>query len=160
MEDGATNLYYNQDFTKDEVTVILSKIHDCIKENLFTISKNKKRKKNVAFIDSYNMTSIRQRSILLEIQVEDFCHSLKNTKKGFEDEALYVFVPQVNLFNIDGETELVDVYTKFNVIDMDNGARTVIISFHPPNKSIDYLFRKAIKNLEEVEYEKQYGVLC
>ena len=59
----------------------------------------------------------------------------------FEYEALYVFVPQVQLFNADGEEETVDVYTKFNVIDMSNGCRTVVISFHKLNKPIEYLFR-------------------
>ena len=57
------------------------------------------------------------------------------------DEVLYVFVPQVQLFNADGEEETVDIYTKFNVIDMSNGSRTIVISFHKPNKPIDYLFR-------------------
>ncbi len=49
-------------------------------------------------------------------------------------------MPQVQLFNADGEEETVDIYTKFNVIDMSNGSRTVVISFHKPNKPIDYLF--------------------
>lgn len=72
---------------------------------------------------------------------EDFCHSLQNVNPGFEHEILYVFAPQVQLFNADGEEEIVDVYTKFNVIDMPNGSRTVVISFHKLNKPIDYLFR-------------------
>jgi len=66
---------------------------------------------------------------------------LQNIKIGFEYEVLYVFVPQVQLFNADGVEETVDVYTKFNVIDMSNGSRTVVISFHKLNKPIDYLFR-------------------
>jgi hypothetical protein len=66
---------------------------------------------------------------------------LQNTKIGFEHEVLYVFVPQVQLFNADGEEETVDAYTKFNIINMSNGGRTVVISFHKRNKAIDYLFR-------------------
>lgn len=49
--------------------------------------------------------------------------------------------PQVQLFNAEGEEEKVDIYTKFNVIDMSNRSRTVVISFHKLNKPIDYLFR-------------------
>ncbi len=45
------------------------------------------------------------------------------------------------MFNADGVEETVDVYTKINVIDMSNGSRTVVISFHKLNKPIDYLFR-------------------
>ncbi len=78
---------------------------------------------------------------MLQIEADDFCHTLQNTNIGFEHEILFVFVPQVQLYNIDGEEEIVDVYTKFNVIDMPNGSRVVVISFHKRNKSIDYLFR-------------------
>ena len=77
----------------------------------------------------------------MQIQTEDFCHSLQNTKIGFEHEVLYVFIPQVQLFNADGEEETVDVYTKFNIIDMPSGCRAVVISFHERNKPVDYLFR-------------------
>ena len=77
----------------------------------------------------------------MQIETEDFCHSLQNTKIGYEYAVLYVFVPQVRLFNADGEEETVDVYTKFNIIDLSSGSRTVVISFHQRNKPIDYLFR-------------------
>ena len=79
--------------------------------------------------------------ILLQLKVEDFCHSLQNTKPGYEYEVLYVFVPQVNLFNAEGVEEKVDIYIKINIIDMSNGSRTIVISFHKRNKAITYLFR-------------------
>lgn len=77
----------------------------------------------------------------MQIRTEDFCHSLQNTRVGYEHEVLYVFVPQVQFFNSDGEEEIVDVYTKFNIISRPSGDRTVVISFHRRNKPIDYLFR-------------------
>ena len=77
----------------------------------------------------------------MQISIEDFCHTLQNTKIGYENEILYVFVPQVKLFNALGEQEPVDIYTKFNVIERPSGNRTVAVSFHKRNKSIDYLFR-------------------
>lgn len=77
----------------------------------------------------------------MQIETKDFCHSLQNTK-GYEYEVLYAFVPQVQLFNADGAEETVDVYTRFNVIDLPSGSRTVVISFHQRNKPIDYLFRE------------------
>ncbi len=58
-----------------------------------------------------------------------------------EHEVLYVFAPQVQLFNVDGKEELVNVYIKFNLIELSNGNRVVVISFHKLNKLIDYLFR-------------------
>lgn len=77
----------------------------------------------------------------MQISIEDFCHTLQNTNIGYEYEVLYVFVPQVKLFNALGEQEQVDIYTKFNVIERPNGNRMVVISFHKLNKPIFYLFR-------------------
>lgn len=135
------NPYYNQNYTRKQIDAILDKIKDCVVNNKYTIALNENRQENVDFINEYNIRSGKQKSILLQLRTEDFCHTLQNTKIGFEYEVLYVFVPQVQLFNADGEVETVDIYTKFNVIDMSNGSRTVVISFHKLNKPIDYLFR-------------------
>ena len=135
------NLHYNQDYTREEIDVVLSRIKSCVEKGRYIISQNENRQKNIDFINEYNIRSDKQKSILMQIQTEDFCHSLQNTKIGFEHEVLYVFVPQVQLFNADGEEETVDVYTKFNIIDLPSGSRAVVISFHKRNKPIDYLFR-------------------
>ncbi len=135
------NPHYNQNYTKEEIDVVLDKIKSCVGNNKYTIALNENRQENIDFINEYNIRSNKQKSILLQLKAEDFCHKLQNTKLGYEYEVLYVFVPQVQLFNADGIEETVDVYTKFNVIDMPNGGRTVVISFHKRNKPIDYLFR-------------------
>lgn len=133
--------YYNQNYSREEIEDILEKIKSCVSIGKYSISLNDKRQENIDFINEYNIRSDKQKSILMQIEVEDFCHSLKNTNIGYEYEVLYVFVPQVLLFNADGEEERIDVYTKFNVIDLPSGSRTVVISFHKRNKPIDYLFR-------------------
>lgn len=133
--------HYNQNYTKEEVAAILQRIQDCIRCGKYTIAKNENRQENLALIREYNLTSEKQRQILLQIETEDFCHSLQNIKIGYEYETLYVFCPQVTLFNLDNEEKLVDIYTKFNIIDMERGNRVVVISFHERNKPIDYLFR-------------------
>lgn len=135
------NPHYNQDYTREEIDVILAKIKSCVENGRFSISLNENRQENINFIDEYNIRSDKQRAILMQIKVEDFCHSLQNTKIGYEFEVLYVFVPQVQLFNAAGEEENVSIYTKFNIIDMPSGNRTVVISFHKPNRPISYLFR-------------------
>ena len=135
------NSHYNQNYTKEEIDVILEKIKNCVGNNKYTIALNENRQENIDFINEYNLNSRRQKEILLKIKTEDFCHSLQNTKVGFEHEVLYVFCPQVTLFNFDGIEELVDIYTKFNLIDSESGKRVVVISFHKRNKPIDYLFR-------------------
>lgn len=136
------NPHYNQNYSREEIKGILAKIKECVAAGKYTISLNEKRQENIDFINEYNIRSDRQKSILMQIEVEDFCHSLQNTKIGYEHEILYVFVPQVQLFNANGEEEMVDLYTKFNVLDLPFGKRTVVISFHKRNKPIDYLFRK------------------
>jgi len=135
------NPHYNQDYTQEQVAAILESIQDCVRENRFYISKNENRQENIAFINEYNLTSNKQKAILLKIEPEDFCHTLQNTNLGFEHEVLYVFCPQVMLTNFEGIEEMVDVYTKFNVINISEGKRVVVISFHRRNKQLDYIFR-------------------
>ena len=135
------NPYYNQNYTIKEIEDILFTIKSCITKNRYTISLNENRQENIDFINEYNTRSDKQKAILMQINVEDFCHSLQNTKVGYEYEVLYVFVPQVQIFNAAGKEETVDIYTKFNVIDTPSGNRTVVISFHRRKKPIDYLFR-------------------
>ena len=135
------NSHYNQNYTKQEIDEILDKVKNCVYNNRYTISLNENRQENIDFINEYNIYSNKQKKILLQLKVEDFCHSLQNTKPGYEYEVLYVFVPQVNLFNAEGVEEKVDIYIKINIIDMSNGSRTIVISLHKRNKAITYLFR-------------------
>ncbi|HBQ27145.1 MAG TPA: hypothetical protein DD791_12180, partial [Syntrophomonas sp.] len=124
------NSYYNQNYTKEQIVLILQTIHDCVRESRFYISKNENRQENIDFKNKYNLTSKKQKEILLQIVPEDFCHTLKNTNLGFEHEVLCVFCPQVILFNFEGNEERVDIYTKFNIIEHNRGKRVVVISFH------------------------------
>ena len=135
------NPHYNQNYTREEIDAILAKIKSCVEKNRYTISLNENRRENIDFINEYNIRSDKQKSILMQIKTEDFCHSLQNAKIGYEYEVLYVFVPQVQLFHGDGGEETVDVYTKFNVIDLPSRSQAVVISFHKRNKPVDYPFR-------------------
>lgn len=134
------NPHYNQNYTREDIDAVLCKIKSCVEKNRYIISQNENRQENIDFINEYNIRTDKQKSLLMKIKTDDFCHSLQNTKAGYEHEILYVFVPQVQLTNADGEEESVDVYTKFNVIDLPSGSRTVVISFHKRNKPINYLF--------------------
>ena len=135
------NPHYNQNYTRDAINNLLAKIKESVEKGRYTISLNENRQENIAFINEYNIRSEKQRAILLQIQAEDFCHSLQNTKIGYEHEVLYVFVPKVQLSNADGEAESIDLYTKFNVLDCPSGTRTVVISFHKRQKPIQYVFK-------------------
>ncbi len=135
------NRHYNQNYTREQIAGVLQTIQDCVRESRFFISKNENRQENIDFINEYNLTSKKQKEILLKIEPEDFCHRLQNTNLGFEHEVLYVFCPQVMLFNFNGNEEMVGIYIKFNIIYLDGGNRVVVISFHKCNKQVDYLFR-------------------
>ncbi len=134
-------VYYKQDYTKEQINEVLNKIKDCIINNNYTISLNRNRQENIKFINEYNIRSVKQKNILLSIKVEDFCYTLQNIKIGYEHEVLYVFVPQVKLFNADDIEEMVNVYIKFNLIDKSNENYAVVISFHRLNKPINYKFK-------------------
>ncbi len=135
------NPKYNQDYTMKQVVSILETLQDCVKHNRYTISKNENRKKNIRFINYYNISSRKQRDLILKIKPEDFSYSLKNTNSGYEHEILYVFCPQIKLYNFDGNEEIVDIYTKFNMIEHNNSKRVIVISFHKSSKPVNYLFR-------------------
>lgn len=132
--------YYNQNYTKEQISAVLQIIQECVSSGKFSIARNKNRAENIALIREYNLTSEKQRRILMQIVPEDFCYSLQNINPGFEHEVLYVFCPQVALFNLDNEEKQIDIYTKFNIINLPSGSRVVVISFHQRNKAIDYLF--------------------
>ena len=127
------NPNYNQNYTREDIENILCIIKKYIECNKYTISLNQNRRENIAFVNDYNIRSDKQKRILLNIKVDDFCHSLQNTNAGYEHEVLYVFVPQVKLFNIDDVEEVVDIYTKLNIIDYGDTSRTIVISFHKCN---------------------------
>lgn len=133
--------HYYQNYTQEEINKILQKIKECVENNKYIISQNEKRQENIRFIQEYNLDKSKQKAILLSIEVTDFCHSLNNVNPGFEHEILYVFCPQRTLFDVFGEEEFVDIYTKFNIIENDQNKRVIVVSFHKRNKLIDYCFR-------------------
>jgi hypothetical protein len=97
---------------------------------------------NNAFVARFNLNSEKIKKLLLNIQVEDFCHSIQNKKLGYEHEILYVFCPKVELVDIWANESTVDVYTKFNIVQYNSTSRTVVISLHERNKPIDYCFSR------------------
>ena len=134
--------YYCQNYSEEEeVAAILKEIQDCVCKGRYTISKNSNREENLELIREYNLPSYKQQQILLQIKAEDFCHSLQNKNIGFEHETLYVFCPQVMLFNLDNKEMQVDIYIKFNIIECVPGSRVIVVSFHERKRPIDYCFR-------------------
>jgi len=135
------NSNYNVNYSRRQVDNIIEEIHKSVNNNKYIISLNSNRKENIGFIDEYNIRKNKQDEILLGICTDDFCGSVKNIKKRFENETLFIFVPIVNLYDASGEICKVEIYTKFNIINQGNDDQTIVISFHKKNKPIDYLFK-------------------
>lgn len=135
------NSNYNVNYTKEQIEVILDIIKKCVKDDNYTISQNERRQENIELITNYNLNRQKQKEILMKIQSEDFCYSLQNDHIKYQHEVLYVFCPQVMLYNLDDKEEQVDIYAKFNIIDINNLKKVIVISFHKRNNPIKYLFR-------------------
>lgn len=135
------NLHYNQSYSREEIANMLKLVYECVECGMYSVSRNVNRQENIDFINEYNIRSEKIESILNNLTVDDFCHTLQNTKVGYEDEKLYVFVPQVELFEADGVAIKVDIYIKINIMNTSKGNRMVVISFHKRNKPIQYAFR-------------------
>lgn len=78
---------------------------------------------------------------LKNLRVEDFCYSLVSTNIQHLGSLLYVFAPQVDLFNIDSDVENVSIYIKIEICETSTGRRTVAVSFHEIERPIEYAFR-------------------
>lgn len=136
------NPHYNQKYTKEQIKVILDIIHNCVRTGNYKIEQNAKRQENIDFINDYNINENKRANILLKIEVNDFCHSLQNINVGYEHETLYVFSPQVELFYFDDiEPKPVDMYVKFNIIELPNKKFVSTVSFHKLNEPIDHCFK-------------------
>ena len=117
-----------------QISAVLKSIRECIKEDLFYISTNENRQENIGFIQKFNLNHRKQKEILLAMGLKDFCYPLKNRNPGYEHEILYVFCPQVRLFQFeDTEASSVDIYIKFNLIETEKG-KTGNRSIIPPKK--------------------------
>ena len=84
------NPHYNQNYTREEIENFLFTMKETIKSGCFLISMNENRQENIDFINEYNIYPKKRETILMQISVDDFCHTLQNMRKGYENEVLYV----------------------------------------------------------------------
>ncbi|MEG0496038.1 MAG: hypothetical protein RR564_07215, partial [Eubacterium sp.] len=72
------NPHYNQNYTEEEIDVVLEKIKSCVGNNKYTIALNENRQENIDFINAYNIRSNKQKSILWQLRTKDFCEECRN----------------------------------------------------------------------------------
>jgi hypothetical protein len=131
---------YNCNHTVKEITEVLTDFKKCVSNDRFIISQNENRQKNVDFINKFILTYKKQKKMLLNLCVNDFCYTMINSNPKFPAATLYVFAPIVKLNNIDGYEESVQVYIKFILNNYAKAENTLLISFHQSESMCKHLF--------------------
>ena len=130
-----------KDYSEEQIKNLIDIIRDCVRENRFTISLEDNKLENIQFIQEYNINEKKRINILFSLDYKDFCYGLQNLKDGVEQNYLYVFCVQRELYNIEDKKELVDIYLKFNIICNEVEEYKALVSLHKRNKPITYVFK-------------------
>ncbi len=118
---------------------MLRTVKSLVDSGRFQISVNENRTVIHAFIDTYRLTTERQKVILKSIRTSDYCYSDRNRNPDFPNHWLHVFAPEIVVRNLRDEPELKTMYLKMDLIEKKRRL-LLIISFHELNFPIDYAF--------------------
>lgn len=130
-----------KDYTKEQITRLIDIIKDCAYENQFSICMKENRQENILFIEEFNINENKLIKILTDLKEEDFCYGLKDMADGTKETDYYIFCPNLQLHNIKGNKENVDVYLRVNIIESVESNLRLLLSIHKRNKPISYIFR-------------------
>lgn len=115
---------------KTDAKIISSKIAQIREKILNDEFKICLREKNLAFTRKFKFIKKAQfKTVLLNLNICDFINSEEEDNPlvyGFG--MVYVFIKEIELFNICGEKEKVNLYIKIKVPDIENNL--IVISFH------------------------------
>ena len=128
----------NIHYTKAQIRKYLTCLKQCVMNERITISN---REKNNRFIEEYHLYNEKRNEILMSLKEEDFCYTTKNYNKNYPEDILYVFCKECRLDNW-GNIEEVKIYIKVNIIEIQKKEYTIVISMHPLEKKIKYVFDK------------------
>lgn len=128
------------DFTEENIKTYLQSLQKHIKNNNYSISKN--REKNMKFIENYKINTKKEKNILLSLTYKDFCYAVDNKKEKYSHETLYVFCKRKELDHW-GSLKTVDIYIKINITETSKGNFMYVVSFHEKEKKLKYLFKNA-----------------
>ena len=130
-----------KDYSEEQIKNLIEIIKECVRENRYTISLEDNKLENIQFMQEYNINEKKRINILFSLHYKDFCYGLQNLKDGVEQSNLYVFCVQRELYNIEDNKELVDIYLKFNIICNETEEYKILVSLHKRNKPITYVFK-------------------
>lgn len=128
-------------FTREEIHEYLQDFRKSVFDDRYSISINQNRQDNMKFIEDYKITTKKEKEILLDLNVDDFCYAVRNEHPAYANEILYVFCKKHQLDNW-GDLEIVEIYIKINKVESRDGELiSLVVSFHPKKHPLTYLFR-------------------
>lgn len=111
-----------------DIEEYLSIVRQAVREDRYEIERNENREENLKLSWQYMLPEEEIKKIIYSLTPLDFSEAVKNRKKRFANEILYVFGKNVNLIERDsGQEKEIELYIKFNK-EIDN--YVIVISFH------------------------------
>jgi hypothetical protein len=121
-----------------DIEEYLSIVRQAVREDRYEIERNENREENLKLSWQYMLPEEEIKKIIYSLTPLDFSEAVKNRKKRFANEILYVFGKNVNLIERDGGQEKeIELYIKFNK-EIDN--YVIVISFHEAKHPVKKYF--------------------
>lgn len=121
-----------------DIEEYLSIVRQAVREDRYEIERNENREENLKLSWQYMLPEEEIKKIIYSLTPLDFSEAVKNRKKRFANEILYVFGKNVNLIERDsGQEKEIEIYIKFNK-EIDN--YVIVISFHEAKHPVKKYF--------------------
>ena len=121
-----------------DIEEYLSIVRQAVREDRYEIERNENREENLKLSWQYMLPEEEIKKIIYSLTPLDFSEAVKNRKKRFANEMLYVFGKNVNLIERDnGQEKEIELYIKFNK-EIDN--YVMVISFHEAKHPVKKYF--------------------
>ena len=121
-----------------DIEEYLSIVRQAVREDRYEIERNENREENLKLSWQYMLPEEEIKKIIYSLTPLDFSEAVKNRKKRFANEILYVFGKNVNLIERDsGQEKEIELYIKFNK-EIDN--YVIVTSFHEAKHPVKKYF--------------------
>lgn len=121
-----------------DIEEYLSIVRQAVREDRYEIERNENREENLKLSWQYMLPEEEIKKIIYSLTPLDFSEAVKNRKKRFANEILYVFGKNVSLIERDsGQEKEIELYIRFNK-EIDN--YVIVISFHEAKHPVKKYF--------------------